>query len=167
MKKLILVGKTQCGKTTLTQRILNEDIKYHKTQALDLVGKFIYDTPGEYLEKKFYRGALFVAAAEADLMVFMQSATDRDTTYFPPMYSALFPKPIIGLVTKCDIATPEQIEAAKVALYEAGVPVDRVYVISSVTGEGFDKLLAEIEVTEEDIKMMQEAEKIKLQEEMD
>lgn len=167
MKKLILVGKTQCGKTTLTQRILNEDIKYHKTQALDLVGKFIYDTPGEYLEKKFYRGALFVAAAEADLMVFMQSATDRDTTYFPPMYSALFPKPIIGLVTKCDIATPEQIEAAKVALYEAGVPDDRVYVISSVTGEGFDKLLAEIEVTEEDIKMMQEAEKIKLQEEMD
>ena len=165
MKKLILVGKTQCGKTTLTQRILNEDIKYHKTQALDLVGKFIYDTPGEYLEKKFYRGALFVAAAEADLMVFMQSATDKDTTYFPPMYSALFPKPIIGLVTKCDIATPDQIEAAKIALYEAGVPDDKVYVISSITGEGFDKLFEEIEVTEADIAEMKEAERIKLLEE--
>ncbi len=167
MKKLILVGKTQCGKTTLTQRIMNEDIKYHKTQALDLVGKFIYDTPGEYLEKKFYRGALFVAAAEADLMVFMQSATDKDTTYFPPMYSALFPKPIIGLVTKCDIASPEQIEAAKVALYEAGVPVEKVYVISSVTGEGFDVLLKEIEISEDDIRMMREAEHQKLMEELE
>ena len=167
MKKLILVGKTQCGKTTLTQRILNEDIKYHKTQALDLVGKFIYDTPGEYLEKKFYRGALFVAAAEADLMVFMQSAADKDTTYFTPMYSALFPKPIIGLVTKCDIATPEQIEAAKVALYEAGVPAEKVYVISSVTGEGFDVLLDEIGVTDEDIKEMREAERLKLLEEQE
>ena len=146
---------------------MNEDIKYHKTQALDLVGKFIYDTPGEYLEKKFYRGALFVAAAEADLMVFMQSATDKDTTYFPPMYSALFPKPIIGLVTKCDIAEPEQIEAAKVALYEAGVPAEKVYVISSVTGEGFDVLLKEIEISEDDIRMMREAEQQKLLEELE
>lgn len=83
------------------------------------------------------------------------------------MYSALFPKPIIGLVTKCDIANEEQIEAAKVALCEAGVPDDKVYVISSVTGEGFDQLLKEIEVTADDIRVMKEAERQKLEEEMD
>ena len=55
MKKLMMVGKTGCGKTTLSQRLTGETIHYQKTQAVQIVGSDIVDTPGEYLEQKqFY-----------------------------------------------------------------------------------------------------------------
>ena len=34
MKKLILIGRTGCGKTTLTQALLGKKLVYHKTQAV-------------------------------------------------------------------------------------------------------------------------------------
>jgi len=42
-------------------------------------------------------------------------------------------------VTKCDIATPEQVERAKQYLRMAGA--NRMFVTSSVSGEGVDELL--------------------------
>jgi ethanolamine utilization protein EutP len=149
LKRLLLIGRTMCGKTTLTQRILKEDIVYHKTQTMNLAGKFIYDTPGEYLERKAYRAALTVASADADIMVFMQDATE-DGTYFPPMYSALFGKPVIGLVTKCDIATEKQIDMAKMSLRLAGVK--KIFIISSITGEGVADFVKEIGLNVSEIK---------------
>ena len=49
MKKLILIGRVAAGKTTLTQALLGEDIKYYKTQSIHY-GETIIDTPGEYTE---------------------------------------------------------------------------------------------------------------------
>ena len=50
LKKIIFIGNIGCGKTTLSQRILGEDQIYQKTQAVELRGDSIIDTPGEYLE---------------------------------------------------------------------------------------------------------------------
>ena len=36
MKKIMLIGKVSCGKTTLCQYLTNQAIKYKKTQALKL-----------------------------------------------------------------------------------------------------------------------------------
>lgn len=30
MKKTMLIGRTGCGKTTLTQKLMNEEVKYKK-----------------------------------------------------------------------------------------------------------------------------------------
>jgi len=53
MKKTMLIGRTGCGKTTLTQKLMDEEVKYKKTQAVTYKSKII-DTPGEYVENKMY-----------------------------------------------------------------------------------------------------------------
>ena len=47
MKKIILIGRSECGKTTLTQALKGEKIHYHKTQYVNRFDVII-DTPGEY-----------------------------------------------------------------------------------------------------------------------
>ena len=59
---------------------------------------------------------------------------------FPPSYNSQFAKPVLGVVTKSDIAAQEQIEKAKKYLHMAGAKT--VFVTSSVTGEGVDALMA-------------------------
>ena len=45
MKKLILIGRSESGKSTLIQALRGETIHYHKTQYVGY-GDFIIDTPG-------------------------------------------------------------------------------------------------------------------------
>ena len=51
MKKIILIGRSECGKTTLTQALKGEKIHYHKTQYVNRFDVII-DTPGEYIQPK-------------------------------------------------------------------------------------------------------------------
>ena len=56
MKKIILMGRSECGKTTLTQALKGDVIHYHKTQYINHYDVVI-DTPGEYAENaSLYRG---------------------------------------------------------------------------------------------------------------
>lgn len=49
MKRLMLIGPSQCGKTSLTQVLRGETLRYQKTQAIVWTPAAI-DTPGEYLK---------------------------------------------------------------------------------------------------------------------
>ena len=49
MKKIILMGRSGAGKTTLTQALQGEKITYKKTQYINHYDVTI-DTPGEYLQ---------------------------------------------------------------------------------------------------------------------
>ena len=71
-KRVILIGKSMAGKTTLCQYINNEDLKYHKTQTVQVINGSMIDTPGEYLERTYLRGALTVSATDADLIILVQ-----------------------------------------------------------------------------------------------
>ena len=51
MKKIMLVGRSGAGKTTLTQALKGKKITYHKTQYINHYDVII-DTPGEYAENK-------------------------------------------------------------------------------------------------------------------
>lgn len=100
--KMMLVGKTGSGKTTLAQRINGVDINYKKTQMISFEENII-DTPGEYIENKYYYKALTVTASNAGIIAFVQSALDEDTL-FPPKFSTMFAgKIIIGIITKKDL----------------------------------------------------------------
>lgn len=137
-KRLILIGRSMSGKTTLCQYLYHEELKYHKTQTIQLVKDAIIDTPGEFLERKHLRGALTVTATDADYIVLIQQA-DEEGTMFPPGYSSTFAKPCIGIVTKSDLATLKQIKDAREYLKAAGA--ERIFVTSSYQGTGFDELI--------------------------
>lgn len=96
------------------------------------------DTPGEYLERTYMRGALMVSAADADTIVLVQDATENGTM-FPPGYSSSFAKPCIGVVTKSDKATEKQLEDAQKYLKIAGAK--EIFVTSSYEGTGFKPFL--------------------------
>lgn len=117
MNKIMLIGRTGSGKTTLTQKLNNEIVSYKKTQAVSYKSKII-DTPGEYVENKMFYKSLLVLSADAKTIILIQAANDEDTL-FPPRFSTMFPrKDIIGIVTKADI-NPNTARSERI-LFEAG-----------------------------------------------
>ncbi|MGI5985587.1 MAG: EutP/PduV family microcompartment system protein [Clostridiales bacterium] len=137
-KRIILIGRSSAGKTTLCQYISNEALRYHKTQTVEVVNKTMIDTPGEYLERNNYRGALQVSSIDADVIVLVQDSTE-DGSMFPPAYASSFAKPVIGVVTKSDLADERQIERSIIYLKNAGAT--DIFITSSVEGSGFEGLL--------------------------
>lgn len=143
-ERIILIGRSTAGKTTLCQRINHQDLKYHKTQTVQLFSESMIDTPGEYLEYRAYRGALLVSSADADTILFVQDAT-ADGSMFSPAYASMFAKPVVGVITKCDLADEGQIEDAKNHLRIAGA--QRIFETSSVSGGGIDALMKYLKLT--------------------
>ena len=136
MKKMILVGHVACGKTTLCQRLNDMEMKYKKTQALEVIHQTI-DTPGEYVERRSLFHALVVTSVEADQVLFVQDAS-QERFMFAPGQSAAFPIPVAGVVSKADVATPKQVQQAVELLELAGAKP--VFVVSAYTGQGIEEL---------------------------
>ena len=134
MKKTMLIGRTGCGKTTLTQKLMDEEVKYKKTQAVTYKSKII-DTPGEYVENKMYYKSLLVLSSDAKIIILVQSAVDG-ATLFPPKFSTMFPKKeVIGIITKVDLAEAD-IERSKRFLVDAGAT--EVFTIGLNDEEGLE-----------------------------
>ncbi|MCI5801605.1 MAG: EutP/PduV family microcompartment system protein [Oscillospiraceae bacterium] len=120
MKKVMMIGKSGCGKTTLSQRLCGLQISYKKTQAVEVVGGSILDTPGEYMERKGFYKALIVSAVETDAVLILQACTDGQCSFSPGM-GAMFGRPLVGVVTKTDLAaSARQIDQAETLLRLAG-----------------------------------------------
>ena len=134
MKKILLIGKSMCGKTTLTQRIHGLDIEYEKTQMLTYSDD-ILDTPGEYMENRMLYKALIVSSYDCDVVGMVQ-ACDEERNIFPPNFATAFSKPVIGIVTKTDLGgNPEK---AKEILEMAGV--EKVFIVSAYENNGFVRI---------------------------
>ncbi|ECW7056781.1 propanediol utilization protein [Salmonella enterica subsp. enterica serovar Paratyphi B] len=73
MKRLMFIGPSQCGKTSLTQSLRGEALHYKKTQAIEWSPMAI-DTPGEYLENRCLYSALLTSACEADVIALVLNA---------------------------------------------------------------------------------------------
>lgn len=67
MRKIMFIGRSEAGKTTLSQAMKGKTITYHKTQYVNHYDVII-DTPGEYLQSKNLISALAVFTAEADVI---------------------------------------------------------------------------------------------------
>lgn len=136
MKRLILMGRSEAGKSTLISALKNEKLEYHKTQYVGF-DDFIIDTPGEYAETKTLGGALGVYSYESDVIGLVASATEH-YTLFPPCIAGMATRPVIGIVTKCDHpdARPDM---AELWLRECGC--EKVFFTSSYQRNGIEDLL--------------------------
>lgn len=137
MKKVIFIGKSGCGKTSLCQRLQGEEIRYKKTQSIDLYVDSI-DTPGEYLENRNYYSALITTAAEANIIALVQECGDT-ISMMPPGFAGTFGREVIGIITKTDIdCCEDSIEIIEEQLRVAGV--SRVFKVSAYSNDGIEKL---------------------------
>lgn len=137
MNKVIFMGKTGCGKTTLCQKLNELEIRYKKTQAVEIYDNAI-DTPGEYLENRNYYSALIMSAIDARLIALVADATE-EACYFPPNFAMTFTKPVIGILTKMSLSQdPQHIDYLVSRLMEAGV--SQVFKVDTVTESNLDEL---------------------------
>ena len=136
MRKLILIGRSEAGKTTLIQALRGETLRYEKTQSV-LYGETILDTPGEYAQTARLGGALAVYSYEADVIGLVCSATEP-YCLFPPCIAQGATRPVIGIVTKCDHPSGAP-KTAELWLREAGC--ETVFHVSSVEHRGVEAIL--------------------------
>lgn len=136
MKKIMLVGRSESGKTTLTQVLKGGKPRYHKTQYVNY-HDVIIDTPGEYAENKILARALALYSYESEVVGLLLSATEQYSLY-SPCCTAQANREIVGIVTKIDHpdANPERAENW---LRLAGC--QKVFRVSAYTGEGIEELI--------------------------
>lgn len=136
-RKIILVGRSRCGKTTLIRRLHHQDMTYHKTQTVEAYADAI-DTPGEYTDTPFFsRGAAICPAYDADIVCFCHDV-DNDVCRLPQMFSMSFARPVIGIVTKAD---DEDGDLTQAITFLENAGARRIVVTSSVTGRGIGELI--------------------------
>lgn len=142
MRKIIFIGRSEAGKTTLTQALKGETITYHKTQYVNNYDVII-DTPGEYAETKTLGGALAVYSYEADVVGLLISSIEPYSLY-PPCVCAICNREVIGIVTKIDHPQGNPRQAAE-WLRLAGC--ETIFFVSAYTGEGLPELLEHLRET--------------------
>lgn len=143
MKKLFLMGRSEAGKTSLTQALKGEELHYVKTQYTNTEDDTI-DTPGEYAESKRFSVGLACFSFEADVVAIVQAA-DEPFNLFSPCLRTFILRPLIGIITKTD-SPYANVPMVRQWMVNAGC--DRIFLVNNVTREGVRELM---EYLEEDI----------------
>ena len=146
MKKIMLFGRVAAGKTTLTQALRGEEIKYYKTQYVNYLDTVI-DTPGEYTERRETSGALALYAYEADIVGLVLSANEP-YSIFSPCLTSMVNREAIGIITGID-KPDANVERVYRWLQLAGCK--KIFPVSSITGEGIAELAAYLKDDEDEI----------------
>ncbi len=136
MKKLILMGRSEAGKTTLTQALKGEEIHYYKTQYVTNYESVI-DTPGEYAQSRRLGKALALYTYEADIVGILVAANEP-YCIFPPNVTCQANRECIGIVTKIDLPDAN-VDLADRWLENAGCT--KIFHVNSIKGEGVAEIL--------------------------
>ena len=136
MKKLFLLGRSEAGKTSLTQALKGEELRYIKTQYTNTNDDTI-DSPGEYAESKRFAVGLACFSFEADVVAIVQAA-DEPFSLFGSSSRCFIQRPLIGIVTKTD-SPYANVPMVRQWLTEAGC--ERIFEVNNVTREGIEELL--------------------------
>lgn len=136
MKKVIFIGKTGSGKTTLCQKLDELDIRYKKTQSVEIYKNSI-DTPGEYLENRRFYSALSVVSVDADIIAIIYDPIAPEN-FIAPNLGSMFSKEIIGIITKISLATNNQIKKAEINLKEA--LATKIFKVDTLENIGIEEL---------------------------
>ena len=138
-KKIMFMGRSGAGKTTITQALYGEDIAYKKTQYVNY-SQYIIDPPGEYIEDKQFGFALALYSYEVDVIGFILAANEPFSLYSPGTV-AMATREVVGIVTQIN-AEDANPELAAEWLRLAGC--EKIFFIDSVTREGLDELISHL-----------------------
>lgn len=134
MKKIMVIGAIDSGKTSLLMSLNGESGMAVKTQALTYTSMTI-DTPGEYIENPRMYKALLCTALEAGCILFTQDST-VDRSIFPPGFACAFNCMSIGIITKIDHEDSDAGQARN--LLQKLCLKGPIFEVSALTGEGIE-----------------------------
>ena len=134
MRKLLLIGRSGAGKTTLVQALKGQSIEYCKTQCVDYED-WIIDTPGEYAENAGLGCALALYSYEADVVGLLLAA-DEPYSLYPPNITCMVNREIIGIIPKSDLCDTLN---ARRWLELSGCT--EIFEINSLSGDGVQKII--------------------------
>lgn len=133
---MFLLGRSEAGKTSLTQALRGEELHYVKTQYTNADEDTI-DSPGEYAESKRFSVGLACFSFEADVVAMVQAA-DEPFSLFGPGGRSFILRPLIGIITKID-SPHANVPMVRQWLLNAGC--ERIFLINNVTREGIEELM--------------------------
>ena len=137
------MGRSEAGKTSLTQALKGEELRYVKTQYTTTEDNTI-DTPGEYAESTHFSVGLACFSFEADVIALVQAADEPFNLFGEGLHSFIL-RPLIGVITKID-SPYANIPMVRQWMENAGC--ERIFLVNNTTGEGVSELL---EYLEEDL----------------
>lgn len=130
------MGRSEAGKTSLTQALKGEELHYIKTQYTNTNDDTI-DSPGEYAESKRFSVGLACFSFEADVVAIVQAA-DEPFSLFGSSSRCFIQRPLIGIITKTD-SPYANVPMVRQWLTEAGC--ERIFEVNNVTREGIHELM--------------------------
>lgn len=118
MKKVMFIGESHSGKSSLIQYLSGKTVTSHRPMAVEYFGQFV-NTPGEFLENPWFYSALITTSAECDILAMVQDATRR-VCLFPPQFGSMFNRDVVGIITNT-AAEEANVERAQRFLQFAGI----------------------------------------------
>lgn len=131
----MLIGRSEAGKTTLTQALRQKPIEYEKTQSVSM-DDLLIDTPGEYIQTKNLGTALAIYSYEADVIALLLGA-DEPYSLYSPCITNMTTKEVIGIITKIDHKNANVTNAEK-WLKLAGCK--KIFKVNSLANQGIDQI---------------------------
>ncbi len=135
-KRIMVIGPSRCGKTTLVNALNNYDGKLRRTQDM-IYGPNTIDVPGSYIENTWMYKHIIAAAQDASHVLILVDQS-RCTEVYSHGFAKAFRCPVIGVITKSDLM-PENEELCLRQLKMIGV-TEPYFHISFPTGTGIDAL---------------------------
>lgn len=135
-KRIMLIGPTGCGKTTLAHALDGTERPLRRTQDI-IYGPKTIDTPGAYVENTWMYSHLIATAQNASHILILVDQSRRLEVYSPGFASS-FTKPVVGVITKTDLALENEHYGVQV-LQRTGI-TEPFFRISLPVGRGIGEL---------------------------
>lgn len=135
-KRIMVIGPTNCGKTTLVNALNDQEKPIRKTQNL-IYGKNTIDVPGAYLENSWMYKYIISAVQDASHVLILVDQSNC-TNVYSPGFAKVFQCPVIGVITKIDLM-PENEHHCIRQLQQIGV-AEPYYKISAPNDCGISAL---------------------------
>ncbi|ATD55742.1 EutP/PduV family microcompartment system protein [Clostridium chauvoei] len=135
-KRIMVIGPSRCGKTTLVNELNNYHGELRRTQDM-IYGENTIDVPGSYIENSWMYKHIIAAAQDASHVLILVDQS-KCTDVYSHGFAKSFRCPVIGVITKCDLM-PENEENCLRQLKMIGVS-EPYFHISFSNRNGIDAL---------------------------
>lgn len=118
-KRVMVIGPTNCGKTSLVNALNGYEGRLRKTQDI-IYGENTIDVPGSYIENTWMYKHIIATAQDASHVLILVDAS-RCISVYSPGFAKAFKCPVIGVITKMDLMAENEGFCVR-ELKQIGVP---------------------------------------------